>query len=81
MIKLDIVGSIIVTLFLMLICYIFSLDTFGCILLMLFAFLVLQHRGLVSSFWRRIRIRLSKNSKKVIKKECKSSYEFMRIDE
>jgi hypothetical protein len=60
----------------------FNIGFFGCILLMIFAFVVLQHRGWIWDFWHSIRrkfwVRKFKSCKK---KECKSSYEHMEIDE
>ena len=79
--KIDIIGSIITTLCLMLLCYMFSLDIFGCILLMIFAFVILQHRGLVWNLFHSIRRKFWLRKSKIIKKECKSSYEHMDIDE
>jgi hypothetical protein len=79
--KIDIIGSIIVTLCLMLLCYMFRLDIFGCILLMIFAFVVLQYRCSVWNFFHSIRRKFWVRKFKVKKKECKSSYEHMEIDE
>jgi len=78
--KIDIIGSIIITLCLMLICYVFNLDIFGCILLMIFAFVILQHKGSVWNIWYSIRRKFWLRKPK-IKKECKSSYEHMDIDD
>jgi len=64
----------------MLISYVFNLDIFGCILLMIFAFVILQHRGLVWNLFHSIRRKLWLRKSK-IKKECKSSYEHMDIDD
>lgn len=76
--KYDIIGSIILTLLLMLVCNIFCLGIFESILLALLVFLILQYRWLIKGYWYNF---IGRFSRKDIKKEVKSSYERMNINE
>jgi hypothetical protein len=76
--KYDIIGSIVLTLLLMLVCNIFCLGIFESILLALLVFLILQYRWLIRGYWHNF---IDRFSRKKVKKEVKSSYEHMSIDE
>ena len=77
--RVDLVGSLIITLFLMLIANIFNLSIFGCILLMIFSFFIFSYRYLLLGYWRRSIGRISFR-KKVIPRARKSSYEDLEVD-
>lgn len=80
--NIDITGSIIITLGLMLICYIFNLSFFSSILLMIFCFLALNYRGRIKgNFYTLIGHFRGHKVFKNKKVEIKSSYERMEIDE
>ena len=74
----DVIGSIIITLILMFICYIFNIGFFGAILLMMVIFSLMNYRSKLTMIWYRF---TSRFEKKVKKPEVKSSYDFMDMDE
>ena len=76
--RVDIVGSIIITLVLMFICYIFNLGLFGSILLMIGAFCVLNYRTLLLGKWYSF---VSRFERKQPVKKAKSPYEHMDMNE
>ena len=76
--KIDIIGSIIITIVLMFVAHIFDLGFFGCILLMLGSLLVLRYWGRVKGYWYRF---TSKFEKRSVSKKVRSSYERMSIDD
>ena len=76
--KIDIIGSIILTLILLLFSHLLHLDTYECIILMLVTFLVINYFGLLSGFWYNITSRLKRKTEV---KKARSSYEDLRIDE
>ncbi len=73
--RIDIIGSILLTLFLMLIAHLFQFGVFGCIILMIVSFGVLNYWGKIRIFFSNIRFR------KTIKRNVKSSYEVMDMEE
>jgi hypothetical protein len=73
--KFDIIGSIILTLILMLIVHIFNLGFFGCIFLMIGAFIILGYRNVL--LWHLSNI--TGKFKKDQKKEVKSFDEHMNL--
>jgi len=75
--KYDIIGSIVLTLLLMLVCNMFNLGLFESILLALSVFLVLQYRGLMKGYWYNFIGRFSRKKPKI---GCKSSYDHMSLD-
>ncbi len=77
--RLDIIGSIILTLVLMMIAHIFRLDMFGCILLMIFSFCVMRYFGDIKSYISQIRF--WRFSKRIKGKQIKSSYDVMELEE
>lgn len=74
--RIDIIGSLIITLFLMLICNLFHLGFFSSILLMIFFLVIFNYRGKICLKWWKM---TSRFAKKEIKKEVKSSYDRMEI--
>jgi hypothetical protein len=76
--KIDIIGSLIITLILMLITYIFHLDFFGCIFLMIVAFMILNYRNRLLGHWYNF---INKFKRKSKRKNVKSAYEFIDLEE
>jgi len=74
----DIIGSIILTLALWLVCSFFHIGLFGSIILMLLFFLALNYRGLVMGYLYNV-LRIFERRKEV--RKAKSSYEQMHINE
>jgi len=78
--KFDIVGSIILTLVLMLVCHIFHIGLFGCILLMIGAFMVFNYRRRLMGYLYNVKNMFRKKRKKV-KVELKSSFDRMDLED
>jgi hypothetical protein len=74
--RINIIGSILLTLFLMLIAHLFNLGIFGCIILMIVSFGIMNYWGVIRVIFSNIRFR-----RKETKKKIKSSYEFMNLEE
>lgn len=76
--RIDIIGSIIMTLVLMLICSFFHIGMFGSIILMIVFFCALNYRGVIMGYMYNIGKIFER--RKVVRK-AKSSYEQLKIDE
>jgi hypothetical protein len=76
--RLDIVGSIIITLILMLVCNIFRLGLFGSIFLLLGAFLVFNYRRRFRGYLYNAKSMFMRKPKKV---ELKSSFDGMKLED
>ena len=74
--RIDIIGSIFLTLFLMLIAHLLNLGIFGCIILMIISFGIMNYWGKIRMILSNVRFR-----KKVMKRSIKSSYEVMDMEE
>lgn len=80
--RIDIVGSIIITLVLMIVVSILHLDFFASILLMIGAFVILNNWGLIKYWFRSIWDKMYNGLGKVPKKpETKSSFDRMDLNE
>ena len=78
--RIDIIGSIIITLILMLVCNLLHLGLFGSILLMIFAFVVMNYRGrILLKLYNVVRSKTPKDGK--FKPEVKSAYKFMDLED
>ena len=76
--RIDIIGSIILTLILMLICHIFCLGLFGSIILCILVFAAINYRGRLKGYWNGFKDLFRRQRKPV---EVNSSYKYMKIDE
>lgn len=76
--RIDIIGSIIITLVLMLICHALNLGLFGSILLMIFAFVVMNYRGRIKLYLYNVGRFFERKQPKV---EVKSSYQRMELED
>jgi len=75
--RIDIIGSILITLVLMLICHFFRLNLFESILLMIGCFVLFRYWHCIKIWWWRIK---EKFSKKEVRKNIKSSFERMDLE-
>lgn len=78
MMQVDIIGSIIITLALMLICSYFHLGLFSSILLMIFAFVIMNYWGKMRWYWNSFKDLFRK---KVKNPERKSPYHDLDLEE